>query len=250
MDRDYARLYAELEKDYWWFTARRLILRKLLAKEIDWHDDMDVLEIGVGPGRNLYSLYPSGIRLAGLEPDEPNAELARRRGPVPVYCGVIESMPPPLDGMTFDVITLFDVLEHIRDDLYALDILRKKLKPGGRLVLTVPAYMWMWGQQDVVNYHYRRHTRSDLSARLRSRGFRIRRATYFNTFLFPPVAVLRLLAKLRAERPGPAHSDLEQYKIGPLNKVLHHIFAAESPFLKYLNFPFGVSIFVVAEPQP
>ncbi|MFH0908181.1 MAG: class I SAM-dependent methyltransferase [bacterium] len=249
MKDGFAGQYADLEKHHWWFRARRLILRSLLAREIPWRDGMETLEVGVGPGENLYTLYPPGIRLSGLEPEPANAEIARQRGAVPVYTGTVETMPAPLAQASFDVITLFDVLEHIRDDGHALDILRARLKPGGRLVLAVPAYQWLWGQQDVVSLHFRRYTMSTLKAMLAERGLRVTRATYFNTLLFPPIAAFRLIAKLRPGLDQATESDFK-YNVGILNELLFHTFATEAVLTRYVSFPFGVSLFVVAESTP
>ncbi len=246
MKREYADQYAAYEQHHWWFRARRIILKDLLQREIRWRDGESVLEIGVGPGENLYSLYPANIQLTGLEPDEKNSQVARDRGPIKVYTGTIEAMPQPVHNARFDVITLFDVLEHIEDDLNALTILRQKLNPGGRLALSVPAYQWMWGQQDVVNLHFRRYTLNELKRKIASRGFRITFATYFNTLLFPPIAAVRLLARLKPNTGASAHSDFE-YNPGPLNEFLFRLFASEATLTRYTSLPFGVSIFVAAE---
>lgn len=249
MKREYADLYSAYEKNHWWFRARRKILRSLLQREIAWQEGQSVLEIGVGPGENLYSLYPSNVRLTGLEPDENNARIARQRGPLSVFTGTIENLPVPIREQQFDVITLFDVLEHIEDDLAALDIIAARFKKGGRLAMTVPAYQWMWGQQDVVNLHFRRYTLGELQRKLIAKGFRITRATYFNTLLFPPIALVRLLARLKPGKSEAARSDFE-YNTGAINELLFHIFAAEASLTQYISFPFGVSIFVVAECPP
>lgn len=246
MKREYAGQYADYEQNHWWFRARRVILRTLLAQEIGWRAGMSVLEIGVGPGENLYSLYPPNVHLAGLEPDAGNAEIARQRGAIPVHTGVIETLPEAIRNNRYDVITLFDVLEHIQDDLAALDTLNSLLKPGGRLALSVPAYQWMWGQQDIVNLHFRRYTLGELRQKLAGKGFRITRATYFNTLLFPPIALVRLMARLKPGDSTGTHSDFE-YSAGPVNELLYRIFATEAALTKHISFPFGVSIFLVAQ---
>jgi len=245
MERAYAEQYSNYEEHHWWFRARRRILKRLLAKEVVWRPGMKVLEIGCGPGLNLYSLYPQDCELYGMEPEAENAGIAGKRGKVPVSVGTVEAMPMELSAQQFDVITMFDVLEHIEDDAAALQIVKERLVPGGYLVMTVPAYQWMWGQQDVVNLHFRRYTQGQLLARLREAGFEIQRATYFNSFLFPPIAVVRLLARMFASKDEPAKSDFE-YSTGGLGEVLYQIFAAEAGWLEGYSFPFGVSVFAVA----
>jgi len=250
MDERYSRYYSASEDSHWWFTARRIILRRLLAREVDWTTGKDVLEVGAGSGANLYALYPPTARVWGLEPDPAAAERARQRGTIPILTGSLEALPPPLDRMAFDVIGLFDVLEHIADDRRALGDLRTRLRPDGHLLLAVPAYQWMWGRQDMVSHHFRRYTRRRLEALLRASGFAVQRATYFNSLLFPFVAAIRLMARVLPRPGGPVRSDLESFRPGLLNTILHRIFAAEAGWLGRFGFPAGVSLFVSARPMP
>jgi SAM-dependent methyltransferase len=163
-----------------------------------------------------------------------------------VHVGSIEHLPPPLAEAQFDLITAFDVLEHITDDLAALELLRKRLISGGKLALTVPAYQWLWSQHDVVNEHRRRYTKGQLVTKLDRAGWRTLRATYFNTLLFPPIAAVRILQRV----PGLSHflpSDLNN-KPSPIDRLLLSVFASEAGWLVHGDFPFGVSIIIIAEP--
>ena len=251
MKQEYAEQYAELERGHWWFQGRRFILKRLLRREVDWGQAGKVLEIGVGPGVNLYSLYPKDVDIIGVEPDSENARIADELGKIPVYEGTVEDLPKAAVDTTFDVITMFDVLEHIEDDRAALTILKQRLNPGGRLLLTVPAYQWMWSAHDDVNLHFRRYTRGRLLQALKDAGFIVNRATYFNTWLFPAIAGVRLLAKLGPRRnPGPERvgSDFDKPS-GFLNAPLRLLFASEALFLPWVTFPFGVSLFVSARKE-
>jgi SAM-dependent methyltransferase len=243
MEERYARQYALLEGEHWWFRARRLILRDLLAR-FEWPPRPKILEIGVGPGHNLLEIYPSDARLEGAEPDPALAGLAAARSPIPVFNASIDQLPPEIQEESYDGVTMFDVLEHISDDAHALQIVNRKLKPGGRIALSVPAYMWLWGQQDIVNQHCRRYTLTELRRKLEAAHFTIERMTYFNTFLFLPIAVVRLIARY-GSRPSEGEGDFA-YVRGPSNAVLFNLFGGERFFLRYLNFPFGVSAFAVA----
>lgn len=245
MKDDYARAYVSYERDHWWFKARRVILKGLLNLHIPWKPGMRVVEIGTGPGENLGSLYPAGIALRGIEPDPANAAVANAKGGAPVFVGTVEQLPAEIARDPQDLICLFDVLEHIPDDGFALDALRAALADGGWLALSVPAYRWMWGQQDVVNMHCRRYTRSELCRKLENHGYSIVRATYFNSILFPPIALFRLLARLAMKKDRVARSDFE-YSAGFLNYLLYGLFRLEWPLLKWVNFPFGGSCFVLA----
>jgi len=244
MKESYAHQYAVLEGEHWWFQARRLILRDLLTR-LKWPPGPKILEIGVGPGHNLLELYPPDACLEGVEPDPALAGLAAARSPIPIFNASIDQLPPQIEEGSYDGVTMFDVLEHIPDDAHALRIVNRKLKPGGRVALSVPAFMWLWGQQDVVNQHCRRYTSRELREKLQAAGFLIERVTYFNTILFPPIAAIRLVSRY-GNRPHSEEGDFA-YIRKPSNTFLLNLFATERFFLRYLNFPFGVSVFVAAQ---
>lgn len=243
MEKLYAEHYAVLEGEHWWFQARRRVLRDLLAR-LRWPSQPRILEVGVGPGHNLVEIYPADARLEGVEPDGALAGLAAARGPAPVLRASIDRLPPEIRDGSYDGVTMFDVLEHIEDEARALRVVNQKLKPGGRIALSVPAYMWLWGQQDVVNHHYRRYTLRELKWKLQAADFTLERMTYFNTFLFAPIAAFRLIARYR-RRPHRQEGDFA-YTRNPSNPMLFTLFSAERAFLRYVDFPFGVSLFAAA----
>jgi len=114
MEKSYAEQYALLEGEHWWFRARRIILRALLA-QLEWPQQPRILEIGVGSGPNLVEVYPPDARLEGIEPDEGLARLAAARGPAPVFQASIDRLPSEIQDGYYDGVTMFDVLEHIPD---------------------------------------------------------------------------------------------------------------------------------------
>ena len=246
MKSDYSHQYDTYERNHWWFRVRRIILKGLLDQYAGWRPGLRAVEIGTGPGFNPQTLYPPDIVLAGVEPNPSNAAIAGSRSGVPVYVGTVEKLPPEVAREKQDLICLFDVLEHVSDDDGALDILRELLAEDGHLALSVPAYQWMWGQQDVVNMHCRRYAQADLARKLKRHGFALVRATYFNAILFPPIALFRLLARLPPWITRPARSDFE-YSAGILNGLLYGLFRLEWPLVKYVNLPFGGSVFVMAK---
>lgn len=243
MQENYARQYALLESEHWWFRARRFVLRDLLVR-LEWPHQPRILEIGAGPGNNLFQIYPSDAQLEGVEPDDALCRLAAARGSVPVFQASIDRLPTEIRDGSYDGVTMFDVLEHIQDDAGALQIVNRKLRPGGRIVLSAPAYMWLWGQQDIVNQHYRRYNLRELREKLQAADFTIERMTYFNTFLFPPIAAVRLIARYGG-RPHRPEGDFA-YARKSSNPILHNLFATERVLLRYLDFPFGVSVFAAA----
>ena len=243
MEKTYAEHYAVLEGEHWWFRGRRLILRDLLAR-LEWPHQPRILEIGVGPGYNLLEIYPADARLEGVEPDQGLATFAAKRSPAPVFQARVDQLPSEIQDESYDGITMFDVLEHIQDDTDALQIVHRKLRPGGRLVMSAPAYNWLWGQQDIANQHCRRYTLRNLREKLQAANFTIERMTYFNTFLFPPIAAVRLAAHLIRRQPA-VEGDFA-YVRRSSNAALFSLFAAERIFLRFLDFPFGVSVFAAS----
>lgn len=244
MKREYADDYERFEQEHWWFRARRIILRSLLNR-LSWPPGPAMLEIGTGSGENLRNIYPADAQLAGVEPDAATAAQARGKGTAPIYVATVEDLPPEIPDGSMDAITMFDVLEHTKDDRKSLACVARKLKPGARLVLTVPAYMFLWGQQDIVNLHYRRYTRPMLKAALVESGFEVERCCYFNTLLFPVIALVRFMAKIKPPAQRGSGSDFE-YSAGFLNEVMFHFFAFERHLLRFCNLPFGVSVYAVA----
>jgi len=227
MDSSFALDYRELEKNHWWFRAQRDILKQLIAPA-SWPAKAKVLEIGVGSGENLYSLYPPETDLTGIEPYPENAEFASQKGSVPVHVGTAETFPEKLDGQKFDVITMFDVLEHTKDDELVLRTLHNKLNTSGRLIMSVPAYMWLWGRQDLVSHHYRRYTMGELTRKLKVAGFGIEKKTYFNTLLLPVIATIRVLGRPFLPKDNAEVKSDFAYKAGFANELFYRIFRSTS----------------------
>jgi hypothetical protein len=250
MNRAFAASYKRLQDRHWWFHGRSRVLRALLAR-LDWPADPTVLEVGVGPGHGLGEIYPAAVRLIGLEADADLCREARAVSGVPVYHGTLDAVPQEVRSAPINVTAMFDVLEHIEDDRGALGRIRALLPLGGLLLLTVPAYQWMWGRQDVVNHHYRRYRLHRLEGMLAACGFEVVRGTYFNTLLFAPIALFRLIASAskgecapgKNEQPGRSDFDVT---LGPFDEVLARVFGLEAVIVPRLRLPFGVSIFVAA----
>ena len=147
----------------------------------------------------------------------------------------------PLPDAVADVVTALDVIEHIDDDRAMLREIYRITRPGGLFLFSVPAYRFLWGPQDEISNHKRRYTAPELRARVTAAGFRMRRLSYINTFLFPIIAGVRVL---RPYRPGSADlkSDFTMTRPGPANTLLARLFALEAPLVARVNLPFGVSI--------
>jgi SAM-dependent methyltransferase len=238
MHASHYQLDAELAETHWWWVARRKLLRRLLNRFVGSGRKRKILEVGCSTGSNLRMLQDFGT-VDGMELHRPAVDYCRSRYPgIRVYGGGI---PDPLRD-TYDVICLFDVLEHIDDEESALEWIDDHLVPGGILLMTVPAFGFLWSHHDELAQHCRRYCRPELEALL-SRRFRIAYISYFNTHLFPAIAAARLIQRfLRLD----GHHDKAAGGRGLSNGVLQAVFAAERFWLPALRLPFGVSIFAAA----
>ncbi|MBW8816097.1 MAG: class I SAM-dependent methyltransferase [Caulobacterales bacterium] len=238
MDRSVYENMRRIERTHWWFCARRRILSEELRR-MDIPSDARILEVGCGTGGNLGMLSHFG-HVVGLEPDEESRAYAARETGVPVVGGFLPEPVPEFEA-PFDVIAAFDVIEHLDRDLDSVAALMRLLKPGGRIISTVPAHAWMWSEHDVVHHHKRRYRREDFVALFQKAGGRIRRMTYFNSLLFPPIAAVRLV-----KRGGKREGD-DVVPAAVVNWALGAVFGFERILLRMGSLPFGVSMLVVAE---
>lgn len=238
--------YVEVEDSHWWFRGRNVILPTLIRPYL--HPPVKILDVGSGGGMVASSLRELGaVTVCDVDP---RCEAAvNRRGGLTFQYGRAEAMP--FENGSFDLVTAFDVIEHLEHDDQALREFVRVVRPGGGVAIAVPAYEWMWGRQDVVSGHYRRYNRRLLKERIEAAGLRIQRMTSFNTLLFPPAAAIRLLrGKGRHDRAetADAHvkSDFSMTPPGLLNNVLAALFAAERIPLGIMDIPFGISLFAFA----
>jgi SAM-dependent methyltransferase len=226
-----------VEDRYWWYRGRRRIVLDVV-RSLSLPSEPQILDAGCGSGRNLVELARVG-RVVGLEPSARGAEVARARGVGEVIEAEIDTMP--FDDSSFDLITLLDVLEHIEDDLGALRGLRRVARPGGFLLITVPAYPRLWSAHDELNRHYRRYTRAALLGRAVEAGWRPLRTTHFNVLLLPVAAAWRLGDRLRSSGESGA-SELVRTP-ATLNWLLEQPLRAEAALLRSgRRIPAGLSL--------
>lgn len=231
---------AETETEHWWFRGRRDVLRTMLHR-LALPSGARVLEVGSGTGGNLEMLAEFGS-VSGLEMDETALALTARRtgGRFDIRAGHCPD-DMPFDGEQFDLICFFDCLEHISDDAGSLARMRALLAPGGAIIVTVPAYEWLWSAHDEFLHHCRRYNRASLVACAQAAGYRVDSVTYFNTLLFPLAVAARLSDRmLRRDR-----SSGDAVPAAPLNAALYRIFKAESRWLAHGALPFGMSLLAV-----
>jgi SAM-dependent methyltransferase len=235
MERAVFDRMAELDSRHWWFLARRRILADLIEREVPLPAHARILEIGCGTGHNFEMLGRFG-RIDALEIDEGARTLAASRlgreigtAPLPELTGVP-------DGH-YHLIALLDVLEHIEEDRASLASIRRKLAPGGRVLLTVPANQWMWSAHDAAHHHHRRYSKAGLRKVIDSAGLKIETLTYFNTLLFPLAAAARIAGKLM----GKKESD-DTLPPAPVNSLFGAVFGLERHLVGRVPLPAGVSL--------
>jgi 2-polyprenyl-3-methyl-5-hydroxy-6-metoxy-1,4-benzoquinol methylase len=229
---------AELDSRHWWYRARREILARLIERRIALPEDARILEIGCGTGHNLEMLGRFGT-VDAAEMDEAARLVAAERLGRPA----IESRLPDLPGVrrgAYDLVALLDVLEHVEQDQEALRSIAATLKPGGRILLTVPAFPWMWSAHDEVNHHKRRYTKRTLRAAIAGAGLRIEMMSWFNSLLFPLAAAARVAGRLT----GKKDSD-DKLPPAAVNKTFEFLFGLERYAVGRLPLPPGVSIVAV-----
>lgn len=246
METNFYRDYFKLEKDNWWFKVRRNIVFSLFEKYLKVSPEKTrILDFGCGSGFLMGELQKRGYDASGVDTSAEAIDYGTRRGIRNLKIQQGDKIDFP-DGR-FDLVLALDVLEHIKNDIRAIQEIERVLKPGGWVIITVPAYMFLWGIQDEVSHHFRRYTRSALVTKIKSNSnLKIIKQSYFNTLLFPPIALIRLINRLL---PKPKRESDFEIGSGFINSVFYCIFNLESSLLKYFNFPFGVSILLVLEKE-
>ena len=228
----YADRYAAVHSDHWWFRGREAVLLAVLARFVP--AGSRVLDVGCGPGALTLALARR-YRVEGVDPSEEAVALAKASG---VTARVVPVGAPLPRG--FDAACAFDVLEHADDDTALARELALAINPRGRVAVTVPAYPLFWGPMDDLAGHRRRYRLRQVERLFSVVGFRRIHASYFNTLLFPLVALGRLTGFPKEGReldPPPT----------PVNRALGLVFRAEAPFIPRLRVPFGASILYVGE---
>ena len=231
------KVLLEVDEHHWWYRGRRRIVRAELDR-VPLPARARILDAGCGSGRMLQELAGYGA-VSGIELDEDAAELAASRGHGEVRVGRLEELP--WADRSFDLITSLDVVEHTPDDRRALVELRRVSKPGGWLLLTVPAYQSLWSLHDVANHHFRRYNRATLAHAALDAGWSLQRMSYFNSLPLAPAAVVRLAERRKRLDDGyKPHVDL-----GPqwLNSVFDLPMRAEARWIgRGRSLPAGLSL--------
>ncbi|AZO20607.1 MAG: methyltransferase domain-containing protein [Mesorhizobium sp.] len=238
MELDAYRNMAATEDRHWWFCGRRAIAEAVI-RGLALPARAQILEIGAGTGGNIAMLEQFGA-VTAVEMSDLARQIAREKTGRDFLAGHLPDNMP-VEPASFDLVCLFDVLEHVAEDEASLAAIRQMLKPGGRVVLTVPAHQWLWSTHDVGLHHMRRYSRNLLKTRIERAGYRIEKLSYTNAALFPVAAAARLADRLR--RSNTASGQVMPPR--PINAAMKALFSAESWILPNSGLPFGVSLLAV-----
>jgi len=242
-ERAYADI-RQLEEAHWWYQGTRAVYRSLLRRYVP-HAVGPVLDVGCGSGGNLALLSDWG-QVIGLDPWHP----ALRACPGgKAYLSQGDARALPFADGTFGLVAMLGVLEHVTDDTTVLREARRVCRPGGAILLLTSAFMFLWSQHDEANRHVTRYTAGELRARATGAGLRVRTLSYQNAFLFPLVAAVRLLQRLRPPRGRSEEPRIDMFPMPePANSALAGLLAFEGRLMaRGIRFPAGVSLVAVLE---
>jgi SAM-dependent methyltransferase len=246
------------EDSHWWFATRTRAILAYLDRYVGPGKGLRVLDIGCGAANMTHHLRHYGD-VIGVDTNPRPLEIARQRG-LEAYQGTADDLP--FEDGTFDLVTLLDTVEHVPAEQQAFEECGRVLRGpdiaggrgGGKLLVTVPAFMFLWSQNDVINMHQRRYTVPELKAKLKQHGFRVLRISYNNFFVFPLAAGIILLRRGRAEpKLASPHFDEDVYQVemepaSPIvNTLLTDVGKLEVGLLRRVDLPWGTSIIAIAE---
>lgn len=233
---------AAVEDEHWWFASRRAICAHMLDR-LALPAGAAILEPGCGTGGNFAMLARRG-RLYAMDTDESALRFAAARELAQLARG---SLPGdiPFGDLRFDLVVMTDVLEHLDDEAGSLAALHARLRPGGWLLMTVPALPFLWSDHDATHHHRRRYQAGELRRRVVAAGFRVDYLSYYNFVLFPLIAAVRLAGRLRPGANGGGRHDLSMPPRA-LNALLFRLFSSERHVLGAMRIPVGVSLIVLA----
>jgi SAM-dependent methyltransferase len=248
-DPHHFQLLASVEERHFWFVARRELILDVLRRTVPDLERRPLFDIGCGSGGLLAFLAAAGVPLAGAcDAYLESLNIVRGKVTAPLFL-VDEGRLPPL-GPGQGMVGLFDVLEHLDDDLGTLRWIQSVLDPGGVLVLTVPAHPFLFGAMDRLAHHRRRYRRQDLAGKLVTAGFQIRVLTHFMAPLFPLLVVRRWLGEKLRSRGKTERLGTEFAVVPGLNGLLRVILRLERFMIRALSMPFGSSILAVVTRPP
>jgi ubiquinone/menaquinone biosynthesis C-methylase UbiE len=238
---EYERMY-RLEDSYWWFVGRHNLVLTFLDSLYPNRSDLTILDIGCGTGAMSEKLARYG-KVVSADFSPLALQFSRRRK-LTRLC-TADAMRLPFQDSAFDVIVALDILEHLPDDQAALCEFQRVLKPGGRVVASVPAYQSLWSAHDVALMHFRRYTAGLVRERFTKGRLQVEKLSYAMTLLFPVVWAFRQASNLFKKKGAEPKASLVHVP-GAANGLLVRLLGAENAVIRRANLPFGVTVFCVA----
>ena len=245
MERVAYERFAKLENTHFWFLSRRAIFFDVLDRALGQGGGKQVLEIGCGAGGMMGPLGRYGS-VDGMDIDVEYLRYCKERGFERVLAGSGHDLP--FADASYDLVALFDCLEHIPDEGRALREILRILRPGGRVFFSVPAYEWLWSNNDDIAHHQRRYTKGRLVRALRDAGFEVERASYFNALLLPLIIPSVLIQKIRGALGWlpQGYNNTSVPVPGPFNWLFTKMMSSERFLLRAMSLPCGHSIIALA----
>ncbi len=244
MEKSIYELVDQVQETHWWWLGRQRIIKNVIEHYCNLDKPLNIADVGSGYGANIPLLENYGP-ITALEMHQEALDKIKAKWPTDKVKAVQWKSPEPSSDR-FDLMLLADVLEHIPDDKEAVDWMWNHLKPGGKVVITVPAHQFLWTEMDDVCHHFRRYSRPQL-AKLFSDRFEINYCSYYNTTLFPVklafVALANTLRKILPKRPKQSYSD-EPTKL--INIIFRTILYLEAKIMPKVELPYGCSLIILA----
>lgn len=232
--------FFSLEKEHWWFQARKTIVLRLISQHIELNESFKIFDVGCGTGMMLEAIRDTfSITATGIDNSPEAVRFSKKRG-LNILLSSADKIEQKADSV--DLIMALDLIEHIENDIASLQEFNRILKKGGYALLTVPAFNSLFGTHDLINEHKRRYQLKELKNKLECAGFKIIKISYYNSLLFLPILIAKLIKKLTKDNHD--HLYRENYIV---NFALNKIFSSESLILKHFNMPIGASIICLAQ---
>lgn len=254
MEANAFRQFLELERKHWWFRGRRHVYFGLLRHHLADARPERILDLGCGMGGflpGLADLAGDGENGGRVFPSDVSHESLQHCAERGFPHGVLSSgYSLPYADASFDLVCMFDAIEHIPDDEAVMREVARVLAPGGHVFVSVPAYQFLYANNDRVAQHQRRYTRGRLAGVFRQAGLEVERNTHSNVFLFPlilpAVLAIKLLETVLQREADSDHTNLSWPLPGFVQSALYGLFAAELPVTRRIDWPAGHSIAAIA----
>jgi len=242
MDRAFYAEYSVLERKHWWFLVRANIIMDRVRILSEGRRDLKILNVGSGPSYTSQLLEEFG-EVKSIEYDQICADMVKDTLGIDIEQGSITELR--FEDNQYDLVTAFDVVEHVEDDALAVSELHRVCKPGGHVLITIPAFMSLWSHHDVVNQHFKRYRKPEIRELFANLSGSEKHQSYFNSILFIPIWTFRTLSNLFPKswtRSGAGSDATVGETTSPVDALLKFVFGLERPLMRMgIKFPFGVS---------